>query len=61
MSIGKAQALKKGQSVRFPTDRGDKAGTTKVRGCSKSLRTNYFGKPYIWVYTDNGTWPSNRL
>lgn len=67
MDIDKAKALKIGDVVHCPEDRGDPAYTGRVRALPhSSVFHTTDGTPYIWVYVDDGsgrcsTWPSNRL
>ena len=65
MDINKAQSLKIGQTVHFPSDRGDPAGSGCVKHVSETVNKNIHGTEYIWVTVDTGghasVWPSNRL
>lgn len=69
MEIKKAQALKVGDMVRCPEDRGDPAYVGRVSHTLPNATVYYDlkGRPYIWVEVQNGTpkrktvWPTNRL
>lgn len=69
MHLDRAKALRPGDFVRCPADRGDQPYKGKVlEDCSDhTVHTNYYGEQFIWVRVYNPTtrhhavWPSNRL
>jgi len=65
MHIKKALELKINQIVNYPADRGESAGTGKIRSMSKTINKNIHGVEYIWVtvqmFGKSAVWPSNRL
>lgn len=66
MTIEQAKELKIGDRVTYPPDRGDKAGTGKVKHIGTNVQTNIHGDQYVWVTVHKngkscGVWPSNRL
>lgn len=65
MDLQKAQALKVGNVVHCPTDRGEPAFYGKVEWVGGSVAKNIYGAEYIWVNVrgphHTSCWPSNRL
>jgi hypothetical protein len=66
MDIAKAKTLKLGQTVHFPADRGNPAGSGQVVFIGRDAVKNLQGQEYVWVALWNkgapaGVWPSNRL
>jgi len=63
MDISKAKQLKQGDIVHYPPDSGSPRGVATVKqDCSDhSVHKNIRDTEYIWVCTDYGVWPSNRL
>jgi len=67
MKIEQAKALKVGQIVRCPTDRGDITYTGKVEHIEETVHKNIYGVEYVWVTVAHPSgksrhvWPSHRL
>jgi len=62
MDIERAQKLSAGDSVNYPEDRGDKAGSGVIASISENVHHNIRGVAYLWVaLVGGGVWPSNRL
>lgn len=64
MKLEKAKQLKVGDSVRYPADRGNPAGTGTVRHIATDEQTHpLLPEPFLWVTLHGaaGVWPSNRL
>lgn len=68
MNIKQAKNLSFGDRVVIPADRGNPGGIATVRtfnGCSSHQlceeHETIGGTRYIWVQTDKGVWPSNRI
>ena len=68
MDIKQAKNLSFGDKIKFPADRGTPAGIATVKtyngGSSHQLcevHKTIAGIGYIWVQTDKGVWPSNRI
>ena len=65
MNIIQAQALKVGDRVKYPADRGEKAGEGVVTHVGESVYESHQDKEFIWVTVSavgkKSTWPSNRL
>lgn len=65
MQLDKALALKVGDVVRCPADRGTPAYIGPITHISGNVAT-HMGKEFIWVTVADGhghrhVWPSNRL
>lgn len=65
MDIEQAKALKPGDEVIYPVDRGDPSGIGAVTGVGEEESSNINGERYLWIEVDVGhkksVWPSNRL
>jgi hypothetical protein len=63
LKVEGAKQLQAGDRISYPADRGNKAGVATVRrDCADaSVNKNFRGDEYIWVGTDAGVWPSNRI
>lgn len=71
MDLAKAKALKAGQTVQCPPDRGESAysGSVQVDGTwdysEAKVHKNLVGVEFIWVMVKGAgrtrMWPSNRL
>jgi len=66
MDITKAKALKVGDIVHCPADRGELAHSGRVEHVGETECTHMCGKPFIWITvrprnSHASVWPSNRL
>lgn len=65
MNIDKATALKPGDKVRCPADRGYVPFTGTVVQGSGEVYKSHNGTPYVWITVQGlgskSVWPSNRL
>lgn len=66
MELERALALKPGDKVACPADRGSPAYTGEVRHVGKTVSETIGGRKYVWVtvrnrYCQESVWPSNRL
>lgn len=65
MKIEEARKLQVGDTVRYPADRGDPAGSGKVTHVGGAEQTNQGGEIYQWISVKGpnheSVWPSNRL
>lgn len=67
MNIDKAIALKVGDTVHCPADRGDRPYAGRVTHVAGGRCVSFNGTPYVWITVrhPNGlsshVWPSNRL
>lgn len=66
MTPEQARKLKVGDTVKFPEDRGEPAGSGRVTHVSDmEPALNIKGTPYIWVtvaaLNKRSVWPSNKI
>jgi hypothetical protein len=68
MKLAQARALKVGDKVNYPADRGDQAGTGIVKSePTTTVNKNIRGVAYVWVVVYQpalgraSLWPSNKL
>lgn len=55
-------ALRVGQSIAYPPDRGSPGGHATVTRIGEIVSRNIHGTPFVWVNLKGaGVWPSNRL
>lgn len=63
MNIEQALKIKVGDYISYPSDMGKSPGRARVKYMPQNpiINKNLKGVEYIWVCTENGVWPSNRL
>lgn len=65
MKIEEARKLQVGDTVQYPADRGDPAGSGEVTHIGRTEQTNQSGEIYQWISVKGrhheSVWPSNRL
>lgn len=66
MDIAKARALKVGDTVHCPADRGASAYSGKVEHIGQAEAQDLQGRAYLWITVGrpsmhSSVWPSNRL
>lgn len=67
MNIESAQALRVGDRVRYPADRGEAQGTGVVTHIARKVYRNICDIEFMWITVaydharQRSIWPSNRL